>query len=112
MFQLVRRRRRGGSGADGSDTAYSRWRKILPVLPSKSLPGEAAKECEVNADDKDSVTAVSNGDLKNDCNRTGKWQAFAASQLWSCVCFHCLYDSRLDPSSILKAVHIQSFPGS
>jgi hypothetical protein len=78
MFQLVRRRRRGGSGADGSETAYSRWRKILPVMPSKSLPGEPTKECEVNADDKDSVTAVSNGDLKNDCNRTGKWKEVAA----------------------------------
>lgn len=73
MFQLVHRRRRGGSGADGSDNPYSRWRKILPVMPSKSLPGEPAKECEVNTDDRDSVTAVSNGDLKNDGNRTGKW---------------------------------------
>lgn len=112
MFQLVRRRRRGGSGADGSETAYSRWRKILPVMPSKSLPGEPTKECEVNADDKDSVTAVSNGDLKNDCNRTGKWKEVAACRSWSCTCFHCLYDSRLVPSSILKAVNIGSFPGS
>ena len=73
MFQLVHRRRRGGSGADVSDTPYSRWRKILPVMPSKSLPGESGKECEVNTDDKDSVMAVRNGDLKNDCNQTGKW---------------------------------------
>jgi hypothetical protein len=108
----VRRRRRGGSGADGTDTAYSRWRKIWPVMPSKSLPGEPTKECEVNVDDKDSVTAVSNGDLKNDCSRTGKWKEVAACQLWPCMCFHCLYDSGLDPSSILEAVHVGSFPGS
>ncbi|PNF38845.1 hypothetical protein B7P43_G10204 [Cryptotermes secundus] len=68
MFQLVHRRRRGGSGADGTDTAYSRWRKILPVMPSKSLPGGPAKGGD-NADDKDSIMTVSNGNIKSDANR-------------------------------------------
>jgi hypothetical protein len=41
-------------------------------MPSKSLPGASTKECDMNADDKDSVMAVSNGDLKTDSNRDGK----------------------------------------
>jgi hypothetical protein len=72
MFQLVHRRRRGGSGADGTDTAYNRWRKILPVMPSKSLPGEPAKGGDINADDKDSIMTVSNGNIKTDAIRNGQ----------------------------------------
>jgi hypothetical protein len=34
MFQLVDRRAEGGTGA-ANDNLLSRWRKILPVLPSK-----------------------------------------------------------------------------
>jgi hypothetical protein len=71
MFQLVHRRRRGGSGADGTDTPYSRWRKILPVMPSKSLPGESAGGGDANAEDKDSIMTVSNGNVKTDANRNG-----------------------------------------
>lgn len=72
MFQLVHRKRRGGSGADRSDTPYNRWRKILPVMPSKSLPGATPKEGDINTEDKDSIVAVRNGNVKNDVDRNGK----------------------------------------
>jgi len=72
MFQLVHHRRRRGGGAEGSDTQYNRWRKILPVMPSKSLPGVTAKEGDINGEDKENIKAVGNGNIKSDTNQNGK----------------------------------------
>lgn len=72
MFQLMHRKRRSGSGAERSDTPYSRWRKILPVMPSKSLPGATSKQGDVNTEDKESIMTIGNGNIKNDANQNGK----------------------------------------
>ncbi|XP_021914731.1 uncharacterized protein LOC110827408 isoform X4 [Zootermopsis nevadensis] len=69
MFQLMHHKRRGGSGADKSDTPYIRWRKILPVMPSKSLPGATSKLGDNNTEDKESIMAVGNGNIKNDASQ-------------------------------------------
>jgi hypothetical protein len=41
-------------------------------MPSKSLPGATPKEGDINTEDKDSIVAVRNGNVKNDVDRNGK----------------------------------------
>nr|CAD7452555.1 unnamed protein product [Timema tahoe] len=67
VMQLVGQRRRGGSGGDSADTPFSRWRKIIPVLPPGKTPF-TDRDGEIGAD-KDDVTTVANGNLKNEVSK-------------------------------------------
>nr|CAD7567448.1 unnamed protein product [Timema californicum] len=67
VMQLVGQRRRGGSGGDSADTPFSRWRKIIPVLPAGKTP-LTDRDGEIGAD-KDDVTTVANGNLKNEVSK-------------------------------------------
>nr|CAD7203507.1 unnamed protein product [Timema douglasi] len=69
VMQLVGQRRRGGSGGDSADTPFSRWRKIIPVLPAGKTP-LTDRDGEIGAD-KDDVTTVANGNLKNEVSKNG-----------------------------------------